>query len=362
MGARALVAAVAAAVALVPPAAAANEKPPRHDPTELWQAYPLGKPQQPAVSIPKTSRPSRPTSRPTTPVHSSTPLPQPESHDAFPVAAVSSVAGGAGALVLLAMLVLRRRRGGGGSPAVIVEPPPGRPPTDPIVMKVWPRDIESSVTVRVQRAIARRATDDAPPLPGESTRRAAAPVASTTSRWNTLGRQVLPRRRDPVSDESQEKVALGSTAETAESGGDVDIGERINGILRAAEEAAKQIRADAEYEAAGIRTRAEADATSHHASVLEQAKQVRQDADRYAVQKRHEVDAMAKQLEAEARHKRQDLEEGSRAIEVRLERLLGGIRETGSQLEAMIGGNRGESLVSALSVERQRLSTEDRNS
>jgi hypothetical protein len=274
-------------------------------------------------------------------------------------------------------------------------------------MKVWPRDIESSVTVRVQRAIARRVPDDAPPIPGEGSARAVAPVASSASRWNTLGLQVLPRRRDPVSDGLQETVARESAERPGEGGsavsgdgktaegGRVDIGERINEIIRAAEGAANQVRVDAEHEAAGIRARAEADAKAHHETVLEQAKQVRQEAegyatetkqavDSYATQKRREVEAevgqlqreaetqaraireaaeeMAKQLEAEARRKQQELDEGSRAIEARLERLLGGIRDTGSQLEALMGKSKGESLVSALSVDRQRLSSGDRES
>jgi vacuolar-type H+-ATPase subunit E/Vma4 len=307
--------------------------------------------------------------------------------------------------LLLAFIVMRRRRGDGGSPAVIVEPPPGKPPADPVVMRVWPQDIESPVTVRVRRAMAHR-TPDETPLPFEGRRRARAAVASSASRWNTLGRQVLPRRRDSVSDGLQETAVSESVVPPAEGsaggrdgktaeGGRSDIGERINEILRAAEEAAKHVRVDAEHEAAGIRARAEADAKAHHETVLEQAKQVREEAegyatetkqavDSYATQKRREVEAevgqlhreaetqaraireaaeeMAKQLEAEARRKQQELDEGSRVIEVRLERLLGGIRETGSQLEALMGKDRGESLVNALSVERQRLSSGDRES
>jgi hypothetical protein len=323
---------------------------------------------------------------------------------------------GAAALALLAVVVLRRRRlGPGGSLAVLVEPQL-KPSGDPFaIVKVWPRDIEGSFSRRVQRAIESRSPDEQP-LSSEDRKQFLAAVASSGVRWNTLGRQVLPSRRDPVSDGSQEQavalepqeeaVALEPSVQandevntravdqTTAARGRVDIGERINEIIRTAEGAAHQVRADAESEASDIRARAEVDAKTHQEKVQEEAKRLREEAeayaaetqqtvDSYATQKRRQAEAevgqlhreaesqaravreaaeeMAKQLEAEARRKQSELHESTRAIEAHLDRLLQGIRDAGSQLEALVRKSRsGESLTGALSIDRQRLSAGDR--
>jgi hypothetical protein len=408
---------------------AVRKQPTHQDPTELWNAYPLGEQPQPKANPPKANPPKAnpPKANPPksavpgrvpapvpAPPRSSTPSSQPSPTGSFPLAAVVSIAMGAAALALLAVVVLRRRRRGpGGSLAVLVEPL--TPSGDPFsIVKVWPRDIEGSFSRRVQRAIEARPRDEQP-LSGEGRKQFLAAVASSGVRWNTLGRQVFPPRRDSVSDGSQEQaVALepqeeavtlapavqandevntSAVDQTTAVRGRADIGERINEIIRTAEAAAQQVRAEAESEAAVIRARAEANAREHQKQAQEQAKRLREEAeayaaetqqtvDSYATQKRRQAEAeagqlhreaelqaraireaaeeMAKQLEAEARRKQSELHDSTRAIEAHLDRLLQGIKETGSQLEALVRKSRsGESLTGALSI-RQRLPAGDR--
>jgi predicted nucleic acid-binding Zn-ribbon protein len=72
---------------------------------------------------------------------------------------------------------------------------------------------------------------------------------------------------------------------------------------------------------------------------------------------------MAKQIEAEARQTQTTLREETRAIESRLESLARGVQETGSQLDALLQRSKSsESLLDAISVDRQRASTREKDS
>ncbi len=394
---------------------AARKQPTSQDPIELWNAYPLARKPQPRANRPKSTVPGRTSGSVLPRPHATTPFSKPGPTAAFPLAAVVGGAAGASALAVLAVVMLRRRKRRPGESVAVLGEQQLKPSGDPFtVVKVWARDIERSFTRRVQHATEGRPREERP-LSGENRKQFLAAVASSRVTWNTLGRQVLPSRRNPVSDGSQEQavalelqeeaVALARSAQandevststvdqTTAVRARVDIGERINEIIRTAEEAAHQVRADAESEAADLRAQAEAEAKAHQEQVQEEAKRLRAEAeayaaetrqavDSYATQKRRQADAeagalhteaesraravreaaeeMAKQLEAGARRKQSELHESTGAIEAHLERLLQGVRETSSQLEALVRkSSSGASLTDALNI-RQRLPAGDR--
>jgi chromosome segregation ATPase len=129
-----------------------------------------------------------------------------------------------------------------------------------------------------------------------------------------------------------------------------DLGGRVAGVLQAAEQAATQIRADAEVEAATIR-----------ASADEYADDVRQAVDTYANQQRRESEAeaakaveaglaearamreaaqsMARQLEQEARARADALRAETRGLEERRSRALDELRDIAATLEDLLGGD-----------------------
>ena len=156
-----------------------------------------------------------------------------------------------------------------------------------------------------------------------------------------------------------------------------DPGGHVAGVLRAAEDAAEQIRADARAEAAEIvrsaqRVRDEADAY---------ALDVRQPVEAYANQQRREAEEearkaaagaeaearalreaaqeMARGLEDETRRRREALREETRALEERRNRALDDLREIASGLEDVLVTKRDRpqapsSLDDALSITRRR--------
>ena len=169
-----------------------------------------------------------------------------------------------------------------------------------------------------------------------------------------------------------------------------DIGERVAGVLRAAEEAAEQIKADARDEASDLRREAEDEAEARSREAADESEHLRTAAERYATDTRGAVDSyatqhrreaeeeaartlaeaetqaratreaaeqMAKRIEAEGRTRQQTLFEESRSVEARLQRALAGFRHMTTQLEELLEGPpraNGESLVEALELERRR--------
>jgi hypothetical protein len=147
-----------------------------------------------------------------------------------------------------------------------------------------------------------------------------------------------------------------------------DLGGRVAGVLQAAEQAAEQIRADAEVEADTIR-----------ASADEYAQDVRQAVDTYAAQQRREAEAeaaraveaglaearamreaaqaMARRLEDEARARAEALRTETKALEDRRSRALDDLREIAGTLQDLLGGDRQaapEPIAGALSLRRRR--------
>ena len=151
-----------------------------------------------------------------------------------------------------------------------------------------------------------------------------------------------------------------------------DIGERVAGVLAAAETAAHQIREDARSSAEEVLSiaREEADALRRDASAYDA--DTRAAVDSYASDRRREVDqtvskqladsenqaratrqaaeAMARQIEEDAKRRGVALREESRAVEERLKKAAQGLRRMTAEIEELLGGKDGggESLTDAL--------------
>jgi len=115
--------------------------------------------------------------------------------------------------------------------------------------------------------------------------------------------------------------------ESADYGG---VGDRVTGILRAAETAAQEIRAEAQEEAERVRQRATEDATARVEELTMNASRLREEAEDYARDIRLAVEAYATQ------HRRQAEEEARELVseaERRATSIREGAQEVAQQLE-----------------------------
>ena len=123
-----------------------------------------------------------------------------------------------------------------------------------------------------------------------------------------------------------------------------DLGDRIAGVLHAAETAASETKADAEIEAASIRAEAETYSEEVREAVDSYANSVRREADEEARRAvaagqaearamREAAQAMAGQLEEEARQRNASLREETRSLEDRRRRALDDLREIAATLQ-----------------------------
>jgi cell division septum initiation protein DivIVA len=157
-----------------------------------------------------------------------------------------------------------------------------------------------------------------------------------------------------------------------------DIGERVAGVLAAAETAANQIRKDARASAEEMLSiaREEAEALRRDATVYDA--DTRAAVDSYASNRRREVDeqvqkqlvdseaqaratrqaaeAMARQIEEDARRRAHALHDESRAVEERLKKAAQGLRRMTAEIEELLGATAGDgdSLTDALRPYTQR--------
>lgn len=167
-------------------------------------------------------------------------------------------------------------------------------------------------------------------------------------------------------------------------------GDRVAGVLRAAEAAAEEIRAEAEADAEAIRRAAQDEAEE----ILRAARQTRAEAEEYASDTRLAVEAyankhrrdaeeegrrtldsaqaearavreaaegMAQRGDEEARSRRTELLEENRALEEARRRTLEELREIASHLDDVVGGARparpeapSGTIADALSLRRRR--------
>jgi hypothetical protein len=162
------------------------------------------------------------------------------------------------------------------------------------------------------------------------------------------------------------------------TGSYADIGERVAGVLAAAETAASQIRADAQGSADEILSlaREEADALRQEAAAYDA--DTRAAVESYASDRRRDVDqevqkqlaesesqaratrqaaeAMARRIEEDARQRGQALHEESRTVEERLKKAAQGLRRMTAEIEELLAApaGDGESLTDALRPYSQR--------
>lgn len=195
-----------------------------------------------------------------------------------------------------------------------------------------------------------------------------------------------PRARGKqVKDESQ----VQSSQEQASAGGRgyAELGDRVAAVLQAAEEAAQQIRSDANTAAEQVtrqaeqesksmleqakseaqRVRVEADteakntreavesyATNHRREAEVKAAKVLSEAEVQARASREAAEAMAQRIEESARTLEEEVRDQDRMIRGRMQRYLAALRDVSGQIEEVLGEtDRGEpALVEALDVER----------
>jgi vacuolar-type H+-ATPase subunit E/Vma4 len=171
-----------------------------------------------------------------------------------------------------------------------------------------------------------------------------------------------------------------------------EVGDAVAGVLRAAEEAAEQIRGDARAQAEAILARAREAADTRIEELTREAVRTRSDAEDYArdirdavegyaSQQRREAEeeartilseaeeqaramraaaeGMAEQIEGDAKRRNDGLREEARSLEERRQRVLEGLREMAAQLNELFpelasGDRSGTELMDALDLERRR--------
>lgn len=310
--------------------AAAQTPPPHPRPEKLWEAFPLD---------PRTTTPTpAPEAEPAEPVV--TPAPPPPKNDAGTSWVLFAAGGSAAALLLIVSGLL------------------------------------------VTRATRRPSAPTRPETPDELIGRAYA-LAKEAAECDML----LDRQRDKgvesVSEIADRDVpVVGTTPSSAGSSGYAEIGERVAGVLSAAETAAEQIRADARVDAQELVRVAKGEAEQVRQGAMSYESDTRTAVDSYASERRREAEQqvekqladaeaqaratreaaeqMALQIEEEGRLRGQALRDESRAVEERLKKALVGLRRMTAQLEELVGAPApaaqadGESLADALKPYGQR--------
>jgi len=171
------------------------------------------------------------------------------------------------------------------------------------------------------------------------------------------------------------------TPTSSTSSGYAEIGERVAGVLSAAEEAAEQIRAEARQDAEELLRAAKGEAEQVHRNAATYETDTRAAVDSYATERRREAEQqvqkqladaegqaratreaaeeMARKIEEDGRLRGQALREESKGVEERLTKALVGLRRMSAQLEELVGTPAadqadGESLADALKPYGQR--------
>jgi hypothetical protein len=277
-------------------------------------------------------------------------------------------------------------------PAEPVEPVrPAKPARDPPSSR--PVSVDPLVAAAVGGVVLALALSIWP------TRRRTARLAIGEAECDMVTPTFSPQRSTSVSEQPQEtrSQTIPSEHASGDTGGAksyADIGERVAGVLAAAEQAAQEITSHAEQGAAGIRRQAEEAASSRLEQARQEADKTRSEAERdvrdtreavdsYASQRRREAEEqsqrmlaeaeaearavreaaeeMAVRIEDTARRRQEALREESRLVEARMQRALEGFRQMATRLEDLLEtperADGEESLVEALDVDRRRQPT-----
>jgi colicin import membrane protein len=199
---------------------------------------------------------------------------------------------------------------------------------------------------------------------------------------------VLGRSDDASREFEDEATPLEQPA--APAPGYTDVGDAVAGVLRAAQEAAEKIKAEARTQAQEIVERAEGDASTRVDELTREAERTRRDAEEYARDIRQAVDSygtqqrreaeeeargiladgeeqaratreaaqeMALQIEGDARRRQERLREEVRSLEERRQRVVESLRDMAAQLNDLFPelepSARESEMLDALEVERR---------
>jgi cell division septum initiation protein DivIVA len=132
------------------------------------------------------------------------------------------------------------------------------------------------------------------------------------------------------------------------------LGDRVAAVLRAAEEAAEQIRTDAQAASERVTRQAEHEAKARLEESRREAVRVLSDAEAQARASREAAEAMVQRIQESARSLEEEVREQERMIRGRMQRYLAGLRDASGQIEAVLRETERDAppLVEALNVER----------
>ena len=311
---------VAGSLWLLPAASAQGTDPPPPRLGELWEEYPL--------EAPETQPPAQPEAPVDEPA--STPAPPPAEDDGSSMwwlAVVAAIGGGIVLVTGIGLAVGLRRR---SAPASALPEGP-----DELIARAY--------------ALAREAAECDKYLHGQ--------------RHEGISVMTGTHDDDLSTSDASGQPALSSYAE---------LGERVAGVLAAAETAATQIREDARASAEEILSLARDEAETLRRETAAYDADTRAAVESYASDRRREVDdevqqqladgemqaratrqaaeAMARQIESDAKRRSQALRDESRALEDRLQKAAQGLRRMTAGIEELLGApaGDGESLTDAL--------------
>jgi hypothetical protein len=377
--------------------AGAEPEPPFAGLEELWRTYPL----DPATTTPGTPVPaapreeSTPPSAPAEPVapqpvapqpvapqpvapeppaqapDPQAPSPQPSAADSSSDSLLYAILGVLGFALLFSALVAARMKLSGRAPKPRVPPQPPRERLSGMFAELSELDARVAALVAERRELEifpsswPRLPPFTPPVPPQTVVVEILRLASEREFDKVTTLSI--RRSSSVSgnsDSEHKAPKVGDVATLVAAPLDPrkfdEVGSQVGGVLRAAGEAAEQIRADALQQAATLREQAQADAVRLRNEAEAHAKETRHAGETYAANHRREAEEtvrrlieeseaqaravreaaedMAKKIEDGARQHQIKVREEARSLEDRMQNSLEGLRDLASDLQELIQG------------------------
>jgi hypothetical protein len=187
---------------------------------------------------------------------------------------------------------------------------------------------------------------------------AARAIAIEALELNMVSSENAEGRLEPVEENIVRPAVEGDNATAVEHESalpDVtQLGDRVAAVLRAAEEAAEQIRTDAQAAAEQVTRQAEHEGKARLEESRREAVRVLSDAETQARASREAAEAMVQRIQESARSLEEEVREQERMIRGRMQRYLAGLRDVSGQIEAVLHETERDAppLVEALNVER----------
>jgi hypothetical protein len=304
-------------------------------PSQLWDEFPLEEP----ARAPPASRRSDRVSRSREPVRVESGDSEASTNQQLLLLAAIAALALLGPAVLFGpavfALVRPRPRRPVRAAVVAAAPPAYRPPRRRAAVPIPDR----SAYVAQQRALLLAAMRG----PGTTQARvhAARAIAIEALERNMVRSENAEGRLEPVEENIVRPAVEGHNArETGvehESAPDVtQLGDRVAAVLRAAEEAAEQIRTDAQAAAERITRQADHEAKARLDESRREAVRVLSDAETQARASREAAEAMVQRIQESARSLEEEVREQERMIRGRMQRYLAGLRDVSGQIEAVL--------------------------